>query len=142
MYHGSKQFFNTFMTYDETGGSYNTAVVVTKNNESGTLRMRTASGLGRPASKGASMANVTTDISNVSESVSRLQHVLELINKKGALSPEVLLHCLEASLYTKLPENDAINSRVKKSRYLDFGNITLRVSDFPISIIILYRIVT
>ncbi len=68
-------------TKKNAGDSYDTAVVVTKNNES-TVRY-SASELGQPTSNGASMANVGANIAEKNERSKRLNDLYSEIYKKG-----------------------------------------------------------
>ena len=79
------------------GGTYDTAVVITKNNESATKG--SASGLGQPTSKGAPMANVCANVANNSERSKRLGVLSSTIDEKGSLGAHELLHKIIVSSY-------------------------------------------
>lgn len=71
---------------DNAGGSYDTAVVITKNNESTTVKGN-ASESGQPASKNrnASLTNLNAKLDKNTERAKRLDAIISSINEIGAM---------------------------------------------------------
>ena len=110
------------------GGSYDTAVVVTKNNESTTNG--SASELGQPIREDAALANVGAKIANNSERTKRLDKLSLEIDKNGALGSHQLLHEINVVLNTEMSEEDGRRLSTDRSMYYDLGGgVSLRVSD-------------
>ncbi len=70
---------------ENAGGTYDTAVVVTKNNES--AANGSTPELGQPTHKGAALANVAANIRNNSERTKRLDNILREIDSRRTRSP-------------------------------------------------------
>ena len=75
------------------GGSYDTAVVITKNNES--TAKSSASEPGQPTQKGAPLANVGANVGNNAKRNKRLGELFENINNNGSMGQ--LLHEIAVS---------------------------------------------
>ena len=110
------------------GGSYDTAVVVTKNNESTTNG--SASELGQPIREDAAVANFGAKIANNSERTKRLDKLSLEIDKNGSLGSHQLLHEINVALNTEMSEEDGRRQSTDRSMYYDLGGgVSLRVSD-------------
>ena len=78
------------------GGTYDTAVVVTNNNES--AANGNTSELGQPTTDGAALANVGAKIRNNSEQAKRLGEIVREIDSNGALGAHQMLHQIAVAL--------------------------------------------
>ena len=87
---------------NNAGGSYDTAVVVTKNDES--TAKSSASEPGQPTQKDAPLANVDANVGNNAERSKRLGELFEIINNNGSLGAHQLLHKIAVSFNTALPK--------------------------------------
>lgn len=115
-------------TQGNAGGTYDTAVVITKNNES--TAKSNASELGQPTHESAPMANVGAKVDKNTERSKRLSDLLLKINNNGSLGAHELLHELNVSLDTSKKVDDARKESTDHSRYYDLGNgVTLRIAD-------------
>ena len=113
---------------ENAGGTYDTAVVVIKNNESTTKG--SASELGQPTDKGAAVANFGAMIGNNSERSKRLSDLSLEISKTGALGSHQLLHGLNVALDLSVTTKEGGRMSTDRSRYYDLGGgVSLRVSD-------------
>ena len=113
---------------ENAGGTYDTAVVVIKNNESTTKG--SASELGQPTDKGAAVANFGAMIGNNSERSKRLSDLSLEISKTGALGSHQLLHGLNVALDLSVTTKEGGRMSTDRSRYYDLGSgVSLRVSD-------------
>ena len=113
---------------ENAGGTYDTAVVVIKNNESTTKG--SASELGQPTDKGAAVANFDVMIGNNSERSKRLSDLSLEISKTGALGSHQLLHGLNVALDLSVTTKEGGRMSTDRSRYYDLGSgVSLRVSD-------------
>ena len=110
------------------GGSYDTAVVVTKNNES--TAKSSASELGQPTQKGAPMADVDSKVRNNGERYKRLSELFRNINNNGRMGAHQLLHEITVAFNTALPVVQAKKKSTDHSEYYEIGNgVTLRIAD-------------
>ena len=101
------------------GGTYDTAVVVTKNNES--AASGNTSELGQPTADGAALANVGAKIRNNSERAKRLGDILQEIDRNGALGAHQMLHQIAVAFDTSISREDGRRKSTKKSEYFDLG---------------------
>ena len=113
---------------DNAGGTYDTAVVVIKNNESTTKG--SASELGQPTENGAALANFGAMIGNNSERAKRLSDLSLEISRAGAFGSHQLLHGLNVALDLDVTPKEGGRMSTDHSRYYDLGNgVSLRIAD-------------
>ena len=113
---------------DNAGGTYDTAVVVIKNNESTTKG--SASELGQPTENGAALANFGAMIGNNSERAKRLSDLSLEISRAGAFGSHQLLHGLNVALDLDVTPKEGGRMSTDHSRYYDLGNgVRLRIAD-------------
>lgn len=113
---------------DNAGGTYDTAVVVIKNNESTTKG--SASELGQPTENGAALANFGAMIGNNSERAKRLSDLYLEISRAGAFGSHQLLHGLNVALDLDVTPKEGGRMSTDHSRYYDLGNgVSLRIAD-------------
>ena len=103
------------------GGSYDTAVVVTKNNESGTIGV--ASEAGRPRRSAQAVPNSGAKLSMVQELTNNIEKLSEDISKKGEMGAHEFLFNVAKAFGLE-------GNNLNKSFYKDLGNsIGIRISD-------------
>lgn len=113
---------------DNAGGTYDTAVVVVKNNES--TAKGSASELGQPTESGAALANFGAMVGNNSERAKRLGILSAEIGKKGSLGSHQLLHEMNVALDLSVTREEGVRMSTEHSRYYDLGNgVSLRIAD-------------
>lgn len=114
-------------TKKNAGDTYDTAVVVTKNNES--TAKSSASELGLPTNNGASLANVSAKVAKNSERSKRLANLSFNIGKIGRLSAHELLHELNVSLDTTITPQQGSLISTDDTRYYKLGNGVQRIGN-------------
>ncbi len=103
------------------GGSYDTAVVVTKNNESGTIGV--ASEAGRPRRSAQAVPNSGAKLSMVQELTNKIEKLSEDISEKGEMGAHEFLFNVAKAFGLE-------GNNLNKSFYKDLGNsIGIRISD-------------
>ena len=103
------------------GGSYDTAVVVTKNNESGTIGV--ASEAGRPRRSAQAVPNSGANLSMVQEITNKIEKLSEDISEKGEMGAHEFLFNVAKAFGLE-------GNNLNKSFYKDLGNsIGIRISD-------------
>ena len=103
------------------GGSYDTAVVVTKNNESGTIGV--ASEAGRPRRSAQAVPNSGANLSMVQEITNKIERLSEDISEKGEMGAHEFLFNVAKAFGLE-------GNNLNKSFYKDLGNsIGIRISD-------------
>ena len=103
------------------GGSYDTAVVVTKNNESGTIGV--ASEAGRPRRSAQAVPNSGAKLSMVQEITNKIEKLSEDISEKGEMGAHEFLFNVAKAFGLE-------GNNLNKSFYKDLGNsIGIRISD-------------
>jgi hypothetical protein len=103
------------------GGSYDTAVVVTKNNESGTIGV--ASEAGRPRRSAQAVPNSGAKLSMVQELTNNIEKLSEDISEKGEMGAHEFLFNVAKAFGLE-------GNNLNKSFYKDLGNsIGIRISD-------------
>ncbi|MDY2622932.1 MAG: LPD1 domain-containing protein [Alloprevotella sp.] len=113
---------------DNAGGTYDTAVVVIKNN--GSTTKGSASELGQPTENGAALANFGAMIGNNSERAKRLSDLSLEISRAGAFGSHQLLHGLNVALDLDVTPKEGGRMSTDHSRYYDLGNgVSLRIAD-------------
>lgn len=113
---------------DNAGGSYDTAVVIAKNNESPAKSK--AYELGLPTNNGATVAKFNTKVGKNIERINRLSRLSEKIYNSGGLGSHQLLHEINIAFDTDLSTEQGKTASSDKSRYYDLGrNTTIRISD-------------
>ena len=113
---------------NNAGGSYDTAVVVTKNNESPAKSK--AYELGLPTNNGATVAKFDTKVGKNIERINRLSRLSEKIYNSESLGRHQLLHEINIAFDTDLSTEQGKTASFDKSRYYDLGrNTTIRISD-------------
>ena len=118
-----------FATKENAGGTYDTAVVVTKNNES-TTHEDSASELGQPTENGAAVANFDAKVTEKSERSKRLTELSSRIKAGGSLGSHQLLHELNVALDLDITPEEGEQISTDRSRYYDLGDgVSLRIAD-------------
>ena len=103
------------------GGSYDSAVVVTKNNESGTIGV--ASEAGRPRRSAQAVPNSGAKLSMVQEITNKIEKLSEDISEKGEMGAHEFLFNVAKAFGLE-------GNNLNKSFYKDLGNsIGIRISD-------------
>ena len=103
------------------GGSYDTAVVVTKNNESGTIGV--ASEAGRPRRSAQAVPNSGAKLSMVQELTNNIEKLSDDISEKGEMGAHEFLFNVAKAFGLE-------GNNLNKSFYKDLGNsIGIRISD-------------
>ena len=100
---------------NNAGDGYDTAVVVTKNNENATKS--SVPELGQPTHKGASMANVGANVQIKVERTKRLEELSEKIDKEGRLGAHQLLHEIDVAFDTSMTKEEGAIKSTAKSEY-------------------------
>jgi 2-polyprenyl-3-methyl-5-hydroxy-6-metoxy-1,4-benzoquinol methylase len=108
-------------TNKNAGSSYDTAVVVTKNNESGTIGV--ASEAGHPRRSAQTVPNSSAKLDNSLATTKELDKLSNAISKKGKMGAHEFLYSLSRAFgYTE--------ESLKKSYYKDLGeSIGIRIAD-------------
>lgn len=113
---------------ENAGDGYDTAVVVTKNNEN--AARGSVSELGQPTRKGASLANFGAKVARNIERGKRLGEIVSKIDKNGSLGAHQLLHEINVAFDTTISKESAKRKSTRDSEYHNLGNgVTLRVSN-------------
>ena len=103
------------------GGSYDTAVVVTKNNESGTIGV--ASEAGRPRRSAQAVPNSGAKLSMVQELTNNIEKLSDDISEKGEMGAHEFLFNVAKAFGLE-------GNNLNKSFYKDLGgSVGIRISD-------------